>query len=114
MKYAREFGYELTAEDLSGETPDAVKLDPEELDMLSGGSTCVCVIGGGGKATREGQHVCVCVASGIGETEYPCDFKGQGHGHAIRCVCAAGGGGKDKDAGDYFEEDYGRPIRPKE
>ena len=59
LKYAREFGYELTAEDLSGETPDAVKLDPEELDTLSGGSTCVCVICGGGKATREGQHVCV-------------------------------------------------------
>ena len=107
LKFAKECGYELTAEDLSTEVSDKTKLDREELETVAGGGVCVCVIGGGGRATKEGQNVCACVAAGAGTTTLWCSDTGNGVAQAFRCICTGGGGGKDKSAEDYWREDHG-------
>ena len=107
LKYAKESGFDLTVEDLSVEVPDKEKLDREEIESVAGGAVCVCVIGGGGRATREGQNVCACVGAGAGTTTLWCETTGNGVAEEFRCICVAGGGGKDKDSEDYWHERHG-------
>lgn len=78
---AKELGFELTEEDL---VQSAEELDDQELDVVAGGGTCACVLGGGG--TQEGNdRVCACILHGEG-ADIQKKFS--------RCYCLAGGGGK--------------------
>ena len=61
------------------------ELSMDELDAVAGGAVCVCMVGGGGQATKVWQNECGCVAVGIGS-----DTSGDN-----RCGCFAAGGGAD-------------------
>ena len=62
------------------------ELDDDELDAVAGGwKECVCAIGGGGKADKDGL-ACACVAAGLG--------LGREDKDATRCACAFSGYGK--------------------
>lgn len=77
---AKEMGIELAAADL--EKPVTQELCDDELDLVAGGSRCICSFGGGGKADDE-DKTCACVMDGGGE------FKNGD----VRCVCIIGGEG---------------------
>lgn len=72
-------------------------LEFEELAAVSGGKTCVCVVGGGGEKSHDHQQVCACPLVGVGFYEHTCGWNGLTGAwtSAIRCACSMGGGGKD-------------------
>ena len=75
---AKDLGIELTEADLE----QNAEISDDELDAVAGGSTCVCIFGGGGKRS-ENDKVCVCVTGGWGDTT----------DRRERCFCAFGGAG---------------------
>lgn len=81
---AKSLGVALTAADF--ERRDG-GLSDDELDAVSGGGVCACVLGGGG-AEDKSDKTCACVLGGGGEDR---------NGWA-RCVCIMGGNGKDNRA----------------
>ena len=99
----REYGFELTADDLELKSPESHTLDTKELEYINGGSICVCVIGGGGAATRKDQQTCACVAGGFGFVS----VGGVDYSY-MRCACPAAGGGNDKDGDEAWAECHTR------
>lgn len=86
---AKESGFELTAEDFAGGTPELSddELSDDELASVSGGlTTCICVLWGSGKADDDGQ-ACSCYLLGTGARSDE-EFMD-------RCHCISGGYGKD-------------------
>ena len=83
IAFARAHGYDLTDDDFKAEPSKYGELDDDELEAVSGGSVCACVVGGGGKGGDDRDEKCACVVAGFGYNKY---------GDA-RCACAAGGGG---------------------
>jgi hypothetical protein len=67
----------------------SAELSEDELQQVSGAGECMCVGGGGGKATDEGDGVCACVAAGTGMSNKDCPNLGK-----VRCGCFLGGGGR--------------------
>lgn len=60
---AKEYGVELTEADFQPVPTDG-ELSDSELEAVSGGDTCICVVGGGG--TKDKYHeTCACVAPGL-------------------------------------------------
>lgn len=84
VRIAREAGYELSPEDFS--LQEGRMTDEEIVDVAGGWQTCVCVMGGGGKADEDGT-ACVCVLYGFGMRRD--DTK------KTRCECINGGFGKN-------------------
>lgn len=79
---AKELGFELTDEDFAEKN----ELNDDELDAVTGGAECGCLLGGGGKAGGKWDNkVCVCVTGGGGQT-------GDG---TCRCACTVAGWGAD-------------------
>ncbi len=81
---AREYGLTLTTEDLKAAVPEKDKhaeVTLDELESIDGGTTCVCVVGGGGGSAPE---PCACVVGGIGFSR----------DKERACFCLFGGGGK--------------------
>ena len=75
---------DLNLTDADFETP-AKELSDDDLDAVTGGSECVCVLGGGGaRDSKSYDGVCACVVADVGI----CDECGE-----VRCYCAAGGFG---------------------
>ena len=64
-------------------------LEEPELADVAGGKECVCVLGGGGEASEEGEKTCACVGVGFGMK----DDENIATGKTERCVCIAGGAG---------------------
>ena len=94
VELAHQKGLDFTIEDIQdGEGKEP--LASEDLEVVTGGGVCVCVAGGGGRATRHGQHVCACVLAGMGDVDCPT-------GRDTRCFCTGAGGGKDKSLDDYY------------
>lgn len=87
LALANGYGFELTGQDLGLSAPDSKPLDAGELEAVNGGSICVCVIGGGGAATRKGQDTCACVAGGFSFIT----VAGEKYAY-MRCACPAAGG----------------------
>ena len=80
---AREYGFELTEEDLKPEDDEKLSLD--EIDTAAGGGVCGCAIGGGG--TPGGNDgTCACPVIGFGSVAWD--------SNKPRCACPAIGGGK--------------------
>lgn len=79
LRLAKERGILLTEKDF--EEADA-EISDEELDVVSGGNYCHCMLGGGGEGGYN-QKTCACVGGGGGE------FKDGG----ARCACVAVGMG---------------------
>ena len=77
---AREAGCSFTLADLEsfGSSRDR-ELSESELEAVSGGGVCVCVIGGGGTRPPDSDTPCACLIGGIG---------------GGRCACMFGGGGR--------------------
>ncbi len=87
IAFAKENGFELTEADF--EAPEG-ELSENELCAVAGGETCVCVVGGGGKADKgTGQITCACVLGGGGEYK---DYYGDKY---MRCVCVGAGTGEN-------------------
>ena len=87
LALAKELGFELTETDfLQAEG----ELTENELDVVTGGKACYCVLGGGGKVDSQ-DDVCACVAYGQGHISEDSTYTLK-RGKA-RCVCVAGGGG---------------------
>ncbi len=85
LAFAKEEGYELTAEDLQAEQSE---LSKDELATVAGGAICGGAVGGGGTASDDGSiPACGCVAYGQGN-----DVPG---GDNIRCMCLLGGSGSE-------------------
>ena len=76
---AREAGYSFTLADIEsfGSSQDR-DLSESELEAVSGGGVCVCILAGGGTPPEDIYLPCACVFSGIG---------------GARCACILGGGG---------------------
>lgn len=81
LRLAREHGINLTEEDF--DEADA-EISDEELDAVSGGDYCHCMLGGGGKGGYN-QKTCACVGGGGGEYE----------DGGARCACVAVGMGRE-------------------
>ena len=95
VELAHQKGLDFTIEDIQdGEGKEP--LASEDLEVVTGGKVCVCVVGGGGEASRHGQHVCACVLGGLGDVECP-------GGRDIRCLCTGAGGGTNKCLYDYYD-----------
>lgn len=94
LALAAKLNLPLSKEDIDSNKPEANAISMDELEAVSGGKKCVCAVGGGGEATRKGQHVCACVVAGYGDTDIIT-------GLHCRCVCSWGGGGKDQCYDDY-------------
>ncbi len=94
LALADKLNLPLSKEDIDSHAADMKAASMDELEAVNGGEKCVCVVGGGGKATRKGQKVCACVGGGYGETEIITGIHG-------RCCCVWGGGGKDQCYDDY-------------
>ncbi len=76
---AREAGYSFTLAELdSFENSQDWTLSESELEAVSGGGVCVCVLAGGGTRPEDIDLPCGCVVGGLGGT---------------RCFCFFGGGG---------------------
>ena len=113
IKFAADKGLAVTLDDLDFnivEEEGVKELDLDEMEAVAGGSKCVCVVGGGGEASREGQSTCACVAAGWGQVEYFCRAPGIKSGcytgNYTRCYCAVGGGGKDIDTDEATERHF--------
>ena len=76
---AKELGVELTEADFA---QNEAALNDQELDAVTGGGDCLCVVAGGG-TKDEDSKACGCVAAGYG---YNVDG-------AQRCFCVMGGSG---------------------
>ena len=82
LNRAKELGIMLSAEDFEQRQGE---LSEDELNVVSGGGTCACVLGGGGTEGAYGvDKTCACVLTGAG---LDCDG-------LLRCFCEVGGGGK--------------------
>ena len=90
LDIAKGLGIELTAEDFSSQNAE---LSDDELDTVAGGTICVCVVGGGGKA-KGIDNVCACVAYGAG-TYDGWSYSHDSNGVWTRCSCPAAGYGDD-------------------
>lgn len=84
--FAAELGFTLTAEDFQQEEGE---LQDDELNAVTGGKECACVLGGGGTGESEREHTCWCVA--IGNGSYIC-----GTQEMSRCGCVATGTGENQ------------------
>ena len=75
----KELGIELTEADFA---KDEAALNEHELDAVTGGGDCLCVVAGGGTADADSK-ACGCVLAGGG-------YHDNGE---QRCYCVAGGSG---------------------
>ena len=105
IAYARELGIELTQADLNA--PGA-ELSDDELEAVSGGNQCHCVLGGGGTtgvrstylpdgtvAITYNDEACACVAVGLG---YEVTEHNDGTvNKSKRCTCVGAGVGVGVD-----------------
>jgi len=78
VKFLNNNGFACSLEDFADEKGSAKngKVSLEEAAAVAGGTTCACVIGGGG------THTCACALIGEG---------GPGDGSTV-CYCVGGGG----------------------
>lgn len=76
---AKELGIELTEADFI--KPEG-EISRDELEAVTGGEKCICVVGGGGTADSDSK-ACGCVAWGAG-------YHDNGN---QRCYCILGGSG---------------------
>lgn len=92
LALARELGIELTEADF--ETPDG-EMSEDELNSVTGGGDCYCVMGGGGtKSTYD--DVCACVLAGWGY--YNDSFEPYASDdNLVRCACPGLGSGNNGD-----------------
>ena len=86
---ADEKGLTLSDEDLDRNTAVS-ELSDDEVEAVSGGGSCVCVVGGGGTEDGGGK-TCACVIGGIG------DYKDPYLGMNARCSCFYFGTGDGND-----------------
>ncbi len=92
---AAEKGIRLTEADFA---PESRELDEDELDAVSGGVCCFCVLGGGGTGSESDAFTsltCACVACGDGEGYKPNQQNPQAIKKVKRCQCVVGGQGDD-------------------
>lgn len=91
---AKEAGVSLTEADF--ESP-ADEISDEELETVSGGKRCYCIVGGGGTGeASNGTKTCACVISGAGYMK-----KSNSN---MRCICASGGIGENFELNnDYWK-----------
>ena len=80
MAMAKELGLELTEADFKQKRAE---LSDDELEAVSGGSSCSCPMSGGGKQDGD-DDVCACNLTGLGY-----DI-----GMNIRCLCQFDGYGR--------------------
>lgn len=73
---AKTLNIELTDADFE----QSAEISDEELNAVAGGDACICVLGGGGAASK-GEKSCVCVGGGGGQYK---------NGTA-RCACPVAG-----------------------
>ena len=105
IAYAKELGIELTKADL---TAPGTELSDDELETVSGGDQCHCVLGGGGTtgicrtylpdgtvAIIYNDETCACVAVGLGYevTEHRDGTVNKSE----RCTCVGAGVGVGVD-----------------
>lgn len=82
MAMAKELGLELTEADFKQKSAE---LSDDELEAVSGGSSCSCSISGSGKQDVDGpDDVCACNLTGLGY-----DIRMN-----IRCLCQLDGYGR--------------------
>lgn len=79
---AAEKGFSLTEEDLKPQ-PASGEMSDAELDAVTGGDKCMCMLGGYG-AEAGSDYLCVCPLAGGG---------GASSLDEARCVCVLGGHG---------------------
>lgn len=80
----KELGFNLTEDDFA--QPEG-EVSEEELDAVSGGKTCACLVNGGGSKSLS-DNICACVWGGYGSGEFD---SGETF---LRCACVVTGGGE--------------------
>jgi predicted ribosomally synthesized peptide with nif11-like leader len=73
---AKEFGYELTAEDF--DSADNGDLSVEELNMVVGGASFSCILTGKGENVKNQKEKkgCSCIMQGYGDDDSSCTWSG--------------------------------------
>lgn len=87
---AKEKGFTLTEEDLKTETREGIVSD-DELNAVSGGKACACVIYGLGEDGGN-DETCSCGVAGSGY-----GYNEQTKGTEGRCYCVGAGGGTSEN-----------------
>ena len=85
IAWAEEKGIALTEEDFTS-PEDYGLISDKELEAVTGGKACLCVMAGHGK-TGGGDEECICPVAGAGFLK----------GGPSRCTCIAGGYGESLD-----------------
>lgn len=78
---AAKYGVQLTEADFK--PVDAGELTEDELDAVTGGGDCSCIVGGGGSGDEGRTKTCACIMGGGGETS----------DGSCRCICVTVGVG---------------------
>ena len=89
IELAKEKGYILTKEDFDNKAGSG-ELSDDEVEAVTGGSTCACFAGGGG-TEDEIMNTCACVIYGAGTYKNP----RYEYGNTVSCACSWIGGGGD-------------------
>lgn len=86
VPFAKEAGYDLSAEDFKTDGPASGEISDEELEAVAGGGGCLCEEKGAGMGADDYTnciYFCGCTAAGVGE------YSGK------NCMCTGYGEGWD-------------------